>query len=75
MMDAPVFGADHYRVVTPAEDWGDLDTPAKPIPQRLLGHFGRVEAESLATLVETIVHKTEMQLNKTRPDLNNQAGN
>ena len=57
-----------------AMDWEDLDTRGKPIPQRLMEHFGARKGEKISTTGQAAVESVVYVVNRIRPDLshNNQ---
>jgi len=58
-----------YRVVLTFATWADLDTPAKPLQQRLTEQFGAAEGERLQGLATDALQGMNSRLNRVRIDL------
>jgi hypothetical protein len=73
LADAPGEGAKSYRLTQLANKWTDLDTPPKPVPQRLAEHFGQAEGQRLMAEAMGMIENIETVVRRTRPDLNRQV--
>ncbi len=73
LMDEPGAGATDYRVTVIAKSWSDLDKPDKPIPQRILEHFGQAEGQKLLAESNGAIEGIETRISRTRPDLGRQV--
>jgi len=58
-----------YRVVVVFPQWTDLDTPAKPIPDRMREHFGAEESARLQTEIGDALQAVRENLYRVRADL------
>jgi hypothetical protein len=61
--------APGYRVVVTFQQWAELDTESKPIPQRMREHFGADEATRLEALGLAAIQGINERLNRVRNDL------
>ncbi|MCZ6501289.1 MAG: hypothetical protein O6945_02100 [Gammaproteobacteria bacterium] len=52
-----------------AQNWVDLDTQPKPIPQRLTEHFGRRNGERIFQDGQDAIESVEFTVSRFRPDL------
>ena len=67
---ATSFGvAGTYRFVTVVDEWEDLNTPPKPVPQRLIEHFGAAEGSRLAQEAASVIESINQKLRRVRRDL------
>lgn len=58
-----------YRVVVTFQQWADLDVEPKPIPQRMVEHFGADEAARLEESGLASIQGINERLNRVRSDL------
>ena len=52
-----------------AQNWVDLDTQGKPIPQRLTEHFGKRNGERIYQDGQDAIESVEFTVSRVRPDL------
>jgi len=72
LMRQRLFGpgnANNYRVIVLMPQWADIDTPNKPIPQRMQEHFGAAEAERLDAALGDAIQGINQRVNRVRTDL------
>ena len=65
----PGYGVNSFLVVSPVKTWKDLDTPPKPIPQRLTEHFGAEEGAKIMEQGNASIANFKSKLHVVRPDL------
>ena len=58
-----------YRAVVTFQQWSELDSPTKPLPQRLREHFGAEEGERVAAAGLAAIQGVNERLNRVRSDL------
>jgi hypothetical protein len=70
IMGAPGAGAEgRYLVIDLNMKWTDMDTPGKPIPQRLAEHFGATEGQLVWAELQGTVERMETVIGRPLPDL------
>lgn len=65
----PGIGAGRVWAVRIATTWQNLDTPAKPIPQRLTEHFGNRAGEEIYQVGQDTIENIEVAIERYRADL------
>ena len=65
----PGFGSGPVWRFGIAMNWADLDQPGKPIPQRLIEHFGKRSGEKIMAISTDAVESVEYIVSRFRPDL------
>jgi len=65
----PGFGSGPIWRFAIAQNWADLDTPPKPIPQRLVEHFGKRAGEKIDRDGTDAIESIEFTVSRVRPDL------